>query len=235
MAPHPHPQGKGKKKVRGRKTCPPRTKQQGGETAERGRGTTRPCPKGARAELAPDGGNTGGGYTGYKGRRREPQGKPPPPQRDKCRASCLHRARNVHTPEGRKQGRPPPHAPTHLGKGRRWRGDGKGTWGGTQDIPPRRRERRAASGGDARQLEPGPETKNLSGERQLGRMGHGRNKGAQKGAREGGNPGEESGEARANTADGGGQGDKNPQETLARNPTSGVCPPPPPGDRIGPT
>ena len=151
-----------------------------------------------------------------------------PSQRDKCRASCLHRARNVNTPEDRLQGRPPPpHAPTHGGKGRGRRGDGKGAWRGTQDRPPRRRGRRAASGGDARQPEPGPETKNLSGERQLGQTGHGTNQEAQKGAREGGNPREQSGEARTKTADKGGPGRQEPARDAGEEPNlSGLGAPP---------
>ena len=36
---------------------------------------------------------------------------PPPLQRDQCRASCLRRACNVLTPEGRQRGRPPPPTP----------------------------------------------------------------------------------------------------------------------------
>ena len=46
---------------------------------------------------------------------------PPHLQRDKCRASCLHRARDVLTPEDRLRGSPPP--PPQ-------RGDSEGTWGG---------------------------------------------------------------------------------------------------------
>ena len=50
----------------------------------------------------------------------------------------------------------------------------------------------------------------------------------QKGAREGGNPRVEGGGAGANTAEGGGRGERGPKETLARDPASGVWPPPPP-------
>ena len=73
---------------------------------------------------------------------------PPPQQRDKCRASCLRRACDVLTPEDGQRGRPPPPAPfssTHPTKGRGQRGDSEGTWGGAEDRPKRRGERREAS------------------------------------------------------------------------------------------
>ena len=75
---------------------------------------------------------------------------PPPLQRDKCRASCLRRACDVLTPEDGQRGRPPPptpFSPTHPRKGRGQHGDGEGTWGGAEDRPKRRGERRVASGG----------------------------------------------------------------------------------------
>ena len=156
--PHPHPHGKGKKIVRGRNACPPRTKQQGGEAAGRGRGTTRPCPQSARTVLAPSGGNTRGGYTGYEGRRREPHGKPPPTERQVPRlvpASCSEcactRGQTTRAP-------PPPIPPTSQEGDEEGEETARGHRGGTQDGPRHRRERRAASGGDVRQPEPGPET-----------------------------------------------------------------------------
>ena len=52
-----------------------------------------------------------------------------------------------------------------------------------------------------------------------GEAGHGGGLGEQK---EGGNPKVESGGTGANTAEGGGRGERGPKETLARDPTPGV-------------
>ena len=82
---------------------------------------------------------------------------PPPLQRDKCRASCLRRACDVLTPEDGQRGRPPPptpFSPTHPRKGRGQHGDGEGTWGGAEDRPKRRGERRVASGGGKKKKKP---------------------------------------------------------------------------------
>ena len=124
----------------------------------------------------------------------------PPLQRDKCRASCLRRACDVLPPEDGQRGRPPPHPllPTHSGKGRGQRGDGKGTWGGVEDRPKRRGERRAAGGGDAQQKKKNKEQSKPT------RQG-------KKARRQGTIP----------RRTGGGRGDMGPQETLVRYPTSG--------------
>ena len=170
-------------------------------------------------------GTLGAGTQGTKGHEGSHGVNPPRRGTNAAPRACIVLATCIRRRAENKGAPPPRFHPPRKGAGAA--GRRQGDLGGTQDRPPRRRERRAASGGDAKQPEPCLETKNLSGERQLGRTWHGRNQRAQKGAREGGNPREESWEARTHTARGGGQGDKNPSKTLARNTTSGVGPPPP--------
>ena len=75
---------------------------------------------------------------------------PPPPAEGQVPrllpAPCLRRAyargRTARTPPP-----PTPFSPTHPRKGRGQHGDGEGTWGGAEDRPKRRGERRVASGG----------------------------------------------------------------------------------------
>ena len=130
---------------------------------------------------------------------------------------------------------PPPHPllphPPRRGArtARRRRGD---MGGGAEDRPKRRGERRVASGGDARQREP-PKKKQSkptrqSRDRQQRRTGHSRNQGAPQGARERGTPlGKKAGrQGPTPQRTGGGRGDKSPQKTLVRYPTSGVWAPP---------
>ena len=62
----------------------------------------------------------------------------------------------------------------------------------------------------------------------MGKQGKARAWENRKGRGKGGNPRVESRGAKANTADGGGFGERGPKETVARDPTPGVCPPPPP-------
>ena len=81
------------------------------------------------------------------------QAPPPPAEGHVPRlvpAPCLRRAYTrgwtARTPPS-----PTRFSPTHPGKGRGQRGDGEGTWGGAEDRPKRRGERRVASGGGAKQ------------------------------------------------------------------------------------
>ena len=109
-------------------------RQQGEDEVQQGRAS-----QSAHTKLAPNGGNMpGAGTQGTKGDEGSHTANPPPtvgereepkragrPRREeplptgKCRASCLHRARSVHAPEDRQQGRPPPPHPHPPKKGTR--------------------------------------------------------------------------------------------------------------------
>ena len=199
----------------------------------------------ARREHAPckppTGGPPGGANTGWEGRRRERHGKPPPLQREKCRASCLQRARNVLTPEDRQRGRPPPRPPSpppNQEMGEDSLGDSEGTWGGAEDRPKRQGGRRAASGGDAKQPEPKrkktkkeKKTKqnNAPEQGQIAETDGARQEpgSAERGAEKGETPGKKAGrQGPTPQRTAGGRGDKSPQETLVRYATSGVWGPP---------
>ena len=152
----------------------------------------------------------------------------PPPhlQRDKCRASCLHRARDVLTPGDRQRGSPPPHPlllhpPTKGARtARRQRGDMGG--GG------RRTYRNAGGRETCRAVKKKKTPMRQSRGRQQGQTGHGRSHEARQGARERGTPlGKEAGrQGPTPQRTGGGRGGKSPQKTLVRYPTSGVWWPP---------
>ena len=350
--------------------CPQQTERPGGEAAGRRRGTIGPClaecshsacpqrkeharcqRRGHRVRGAPKRATRltppphRGGQRGSEAGGEAKKGRAPPTA-DKCRASCLHRARNVHTPEKRQQGRPPPPqegdedgvppadraarwggsrertrynravprrvlAPclpptegTCQGRGHRVRRATKGATRLTPPphsgrkrgaeasgeakkgrAPPRRQvpclvpascSQRACSGGQTTRappppLHPHPPRKGTrTARRRQGDMGGGRrrdhkaggrderqavgapgslnpamkltNKVPERGKKVGGkqgtartresrkergkHQGRKRGGARANTADGGGRGDKSPKETLARDPTPGVWGPP---------
>ena len=101
--PHTHlrpPQGWGVQVGGGEQRPPPRTKQQGGEAAERGCRTDHTTmPVGSTRRASP----SRGGHRGCECRvGRATTGatrQAPPPQKDKCRASFLRRACDVLTPE----------------------------------------------------------------------------------------------------------------------------------------
>ena len=197
----------------GTRTPPPRG-QSGRVERQRREGagrTTRPCPKGARAEHDPTGGPPGVRPQGRKGDDGSQTASPPPHlQRDMCRASCLHRARDVLTPDDRQRGRPPPPPPSppptqERGEDSEETARGHGG-GGAEDRPKRRGERRVASGGDAKEKK----TKDANAPEQgqtAGADGTRQEPGSTaRDAGKGGTPGEESWEARSNTAANGGGG-----------------------------
>ena len=187
-----------------------------GGSGERVRDGPHDRPRREHAPCNPQAGGLPGEQTqGRKGEDGSHTASPPPPlQRDKCLASCLHRAGDVLTPEHRQRGRPPPthFSPTNPGKGRGQQADSEGLWGGAEDRPKRRGKRRAASGGDARQPEPKKKkeqqskTTRQSRDRKQGRRGYGRNQGARKGVRERGIP-------RGRQRRGKSLADKSPQES----------------------
>ena len=128
---------------------------------------------------------------------------------------------------------PTPFSSTHPRKGRGQRGDSEGTSARAEDRPKRRGEGRVVSGrGKKKQRTPTRQSRN----RQQGQTGHGRSQEARQGARERGTPLGKKARRQGPTLQqtGGGRGDKSPQKTLVRYPTSRVCPPPP-RVRIGPT
>ena len=202
--------------------------------------------RGRRARRAPKGATRLTPPPPHRGRRRGTEasgeakkGRAPPV--DKCRASCLHRARSVHALEERQQGRPPPPSPSPPQEGGE---DGEGTERGNGGG---RRGGHKAGGRDGRQavgapgsLNPAQKLTNKVPERGRaggecrGQAGHGRSLGEHKGAREGGNPRVESGGGKGLHSGRGGGGAKGAQ----RGRWQGTQPQefgPPPGDRIGPT
>ena len=133
---------------------PPRTKRQGGEAAERGYGTDHTTvPEGSTRRASPSGGGTGGANAGWKGRRREPHGRPPSPAEGQVPrlvpAPCLRRAyageRTARAPPP-----PPPSPPPTKERGEDSEEVARGHGGGTEDRPTCQGKRRAASGGDAK-------------------------------------------------------------------------------------
>ena len=102
------------------------------------------------------------------------------------------------------------------------REDSEGTWGGAEDRPKRRGERRVTR--KKKQKTPMRQSRG----RQQGQTGHGRNQEARQGARERRTPlGKEAGrQGPTPQRTGGGWGGKSPQKTLVRYPTSGVWGPP---------
>ena len=83
---------------------------------------------------APAGGAPGERTQSGKGQDGGHAASPTPQQKDKCRATCQCRARDVLTPEEGQRGRPPhptPNTHTHQGKERGQRGEVEGTWGTT--------------------------------------------------------------------------------------------------------
>ena len=119
---------------------------------------------------------------------------PPPQQRDKCRASCLRRACDVLTPEDGQRGRPPPapYSSTHIRKGRGQRGDSEGTWGGAEDRPKRRGERREASGEKKNKQTTKDTSAPEQGQGQQGQQGQREPGSTARGAGKGDAPGDES-------------------------------------------
>ena len=156
---------------------------------------------------------------------------PPPLQRDKCRATCLRRACDVLTPEDRQRDAPPPPPPSpHPPK---------------KGARTARRQRGDMGGGKGRTETPGGETR---GEQKKTKQKQTKNKGHQharagadsrgrrdmagarkhgKGRRKEGRPwGRKLGGRHQRRSKRGGGGDKSPQKTLVKYPTSGVWPPP---------
>ena len=153
---------------------------------------------------------------------------PPNLQRDKCRASCLHRARDVLTPEDTQPGSPPPPPPSppptqERGEDSEETARGHGGGQGTDRNAGGRDEWRAV---EVKKKQRTP-TRQSRG-RQQGLTGHGRSQEAQQGARDRGTPlGKKAGgQGPTPQRTGGGRGDKSPQKTLVRFPTSGVWGPP---------
>ena len=225
-------------------TAPPRVGDDGsgtrtpprGESGRQGRQrrkgagqTTRPCPKGARAVQAPTGGPPGMRPQGRWGDDGSHTASPPPT----CRGTravpgaCTVFARYLRQRTDSEEAPPPtPFSSNHPRKGRGQQGDSEVTWGGAEDRPKRRGERRVASGRgkknktkDTNAPEPG-QTAGADGTRQEPGS-------TARSAGQGDTPGEESWEAGTNTAaNKGGWGYKSPQKTLVRYPTSGVWGPP---------
>ena len=206
---------------------PPRAPRQGGEAAERGCGTNHTTvPKGSKRRASPNGGTTGGATAGKVGSH---MASPPPPAEGQVPrlvpAPCLRRA----YARGRTARRPPPPTPfssSHPRKGRGQRGDGEGTWwGGAEDRPKRQGEERR--GEQKKKKKKRTPTRQSRG-RQQGQTGHGGSQEAEQGARERGTPLGRKARRQEPTPQqtGGGRGDKSPQKTLVRYPTSGVSGPP---------
>ena len=158
---------------------------------------------------------------------------PPPLQRDKCRASCLRPACDVLTPEDGQRGRPPPPPPSppptqERGEDSEETARGHGGRGGAEDRPKRRGERRVASGRGKKKTKKQRTPTRQSRGRQQRQTGHGKSQEARQGARERGTPlGKKAGrQGQTPQRTGGGRGDKSPQKTLVRYPTSGVWGPP---------
>ena len=152
---------------------------------------------------------------------------PPPPAEGQVPrlvpAPCSRRA-YARGQAARKPPPPTPYSSTHPRKGRGQREDSEGTWGGAEDRPKGRGERRVTSSGKKKQKTPMRQSRG----RQQGQTGHGRNQEARQGARERGTPlGKEAGrQGPTPQRTGGGWGGKSPQKTLVRYPTSGVWGPP---------
>ena len=158
----PPPQRWGVKVGRGGQPPPPPPEDKAarwGGSRERVRDGPHDRARRKHAPCKPQRGGTGGANAGWEGRRREPHGKPPPPPAEGqvprlVPAPCLRRAyargRTARTPPPP----PTPISPTHPGKGRGQRGDSEETWGGAEDRPKRRGERRVASGGGAKKKNP---------------------------------------------------------------------------------
>ena len=107
---------------------------------------------------APAGGAPGERTQNGKGEDGGHAACPTPQQKDKCRATCQCRARDVLTSEEGQRGRPPHttlNTHTHQGKERGQRGEVEGTWGTTvagSGPPPPRAPRQ---GGEAEERECG--------------------------------------------------------------------------------
>ena len=126
---------------------------------------------------------------------------------------------------------PPPSPPPAQERGEDSEETARGHGGGAEDD-------RNAGGREGRRAEETPssrspkkkrsKTRRQSKDRQQRRTGHGTNQGARQGARERGTPlGKKAGrQGPTPQRTGGGRGDKSPQETLVRYPTSGVWGPP---------
>ena len=142
----------------------------------------------------------------------------------------LHQCKRQRTDS---KGAPPtPSPPPTQERGEDSEGTARGHGGGAQDRPQRRGERRAASGGDARQPQPGPEKKKQNNAPEQGKKaetdGARQEPGsAERGAGKGETPGMKAGrQGPTPQRTGGGRADKSPQETLVRYPTSEVRGPP---------
>ena len=142
-------------------------------------------------------------------------------------APCWRRAYAI----GRTARTPPPPAPfssTHPRKGRGQRGDSEGTWGGgrgqTETPGGETREKKQKKTKNKQQRTP---TRRSRG-RQQGQTGHGGSQEARQGARDRGTPQGTKARRQGPTPQrtGRGRGDKSPQKTLVRYPTSGVWGPP---------
>ena len=180
---------------------------------------------------APGGGGAPGVRTqGKKGDDGSHTASPPPPPAEGqvprlVPAPCLPRAyargQTARTPHP-----PTPFSSTHPVRRRGQRGDSEGAWGGAEDRPKRRGERRVASGRGAKKKKRTPTRQ--SRDRQQGQTEHGRSQEARQGARERGTPlGKKAGrQGPTPQRTGGGRGDKSPQKTLVGYPTSGVWGPP---------
>ena len=199
---------------------------------------------------------TRGGDAGHGGHRREPRARPPqegrteqkesalrpPPPADKCSASCLQRARNVHAPEERQPGRPPPPKPPAPQEGDEGGEEtARGNWGGDTggDDKADGRDRWQAEGAPGR-LSPAQRltSKVLAWGREEGES-RGRARQAkrleeQKRAREGGSPRVESGGGKGQHSGQGGGGMKGAQRKRWKGTQSKELESPP-ADRIGPT
>ena len=151
----------------------------------------------------------------------------PPPSRGTSAAprACAVLATCLRQRTDSEDAPPPPYSSTHPRKGRGQRGGSDGTWGGVEDKPKRRGGRREASKKKNRQQRT---PVRQSRGRQQGQTGHGGSEEARQGARERGTPLGTKARRQELTPQrtGGGRGDKSPQKTLVRYPTSGVWAPP---------